>query len=386
MRLAFVCEEYPPAPHGGTGSSYRDLAEGLVAAGHSVVVVGISTTEPLASAQTEERNGVQIHRLPRSPKFLGTRFGGWHERLRLRAKLRSLHRAHPFDTIECSDYNGWLSLGGASGVPTIVRIRGSNLFFDAELGRPPQAFEHRHERACLSRAGFIASVSQYAADRSLALCGLSERSCEVIHNGVDAETFSPAAEVAPEPGRIVFINSLNPKKGIEQLLDAFNEIAPRRREARLTVIGEDTQRRHSGSYLSELRDRIRPELQDRVEFTGRLPREEIVPWLRRAAIACYPSHMETFGIAALEAMSVGRPTIFTKLGPGPEIVEDGVTGLLCDPHSATDIARCLRHLLDDPSYAESLGRAARERVLAHFDKRHWIPRNVAFFERVAAKV
>lgn len=385
MRLAFVCEEYPPAPHGGTGSSYRDLAEGLVAAGHETVVVGISTTETLTSPRSEVRNGVQIHRLPRSPKFLGTRLGGWHERIRLKAKLRRLHREKAFDAIECSDYNGWLSLGGVSGVPTIVRIRGSNLFFDAELGRPAQVFEHRHERASLSRADFIASVSRYAADRSLALCGLSGHPCEIIPNGVDADTFSPSAEVDPELGRIVFVNSLNPKKGIEQLLDAFNEIAPRRRAARLTVIGEDTQHRHSGSYLSELRERIRPELRDRVEFTGRLPREEVVPWLRRAAIACYPSHMETFGIAALEAMSVGRPTIFTKLGPGPEIVEDGVTGFLCDPRSATDIARCLRHLLDDPAYAESLGRAAREKVLAHFDKRHWIPRNIAFFERVISK-
>ena len=377
MHLAFVCEEYPPAPHGGTGSSYRDLAEGLVAAGHAATVVGISTTEPFEKRREESHNGVRGVRLPRAPTWLGTRLRGRMERRRLLRTLRRLHAASPFTALECSDYNGWLSCGGIAGIPLIVRIRGSNLFFDTELQRPPQIYEHGQERACLAQATHLASVSRYAADRTLALCGTPERNCTIIPNGVDAEIFSPSSKV--QPGLIVFVNSLNPKKGIEQLLDAANAVFPKRRDARLVVIGEDTRSPANSTYLDQLRARVGPEIRHRIEFTGRLGREEIVEWLRRAAIACYPSHMETFGIAALEAMSVGRPTIFTRLGPGPEIVDDNVTGLLCDPHDPISIAYCLTRLLDDPTYAESLGTAARARVLAHFDKRHWIPRNVAFY-------
>jgi glycosyltransferase involved in cell wall biosynthesis len=90
--------------------------------------------------------------------------------------------------------------------------------------------------------------------------------------------------------------------------------------------------------------------------------------------------METFGIAALEAMSVGRPTIFTRLGPGPELIQDRETGLLCDPRDTADLARVLSQLLDDREAAEALGRRGRARVLSGFDKRDWIARNVAFFE------
>ncbi len=383
MHIAIVCEEYPPAPHGGTGSSYRDLAEGLVLAGHRATVVGVSTTQKLTAPIREERNGVRIIRLPRAPSWMGTRLGGWWERFKLRMVLRSEHSRAAFDIVEASDYNGWLSHGGVAGVPSVVRIRGSNLFFDSELGRPPSIFEHHHERAALRRASHLASVSQYAADRTLALCGLTGKPCRILPNGVDVERFSPSASVEVEEGLIVFVNSLNPKKGIEELIDATNEILPQHPGATLVVIGEDTQSRVAGGYLAALRERVAPGLRERVEFTGRLPREDVVLWLRRAAVCCYPSHMETFGIAPLEAMSVGRPTIFSRLGPGPEVVEDGVSGLLCDPRDPKDIVRCLTAILDNRELAERLGRAARARVLETFDSRSWVERNVEYYRSCA---
>src|SRR5688572_29609258 len=259
MHLVFVCEEYPPAPHGGTGSSYQDLAEGLVAAGHKVSVVGISTTLRVSRVQDETQAGVRVARLPRAPRFPGTRVGGWLERQRLRWWLRNFHSESPVTVVECSDYNGWLSLGGIRGVPTVTRIRGSNLFFDAELRRPPQKFEHHHERASLARATHLASVSKYAADRTLALCNLADRSCSILPNGVDSAVFAPDPQVQVEPGLIAFVNSLNPKKGIEELIEAANQIFTKYSAARLVIIGEDTQRKKSGGYLAELRERVRPE-------------------------------------------------------------------------------------------------------------------------------
>jgi glycosyltransferase involved in cell wall biosynthesis len=377
MHVCIICEEFPPAPHGGTGSSYRDLAEGLLSAGHRATVIGISTTLPIRKIEEDLVNGVRIIRIPRAPRWTGTRLRGWLERRILSARLRS---SGPFDVTECSDYNGWLPRGALPGVPNIIRIRGSNLFFDAELGRDPQRFEHAQERATLARATHLASVSRYAADRTLALAGLTGRTCEVIPNGVDAAAFSPSPTVQRERGLIAFVNSLNPKKGIEQLLVAVNELLPTRPDARLVVIGEDTQPKGT-EYLAALRERISPDLRARVEFTGRLPREEVAGWLRRASVVCLPSHMETFGIAALEAMSTGCAVVFTRLGPGPEIVEHEMTGLLCDPFDPSDIAHQIARLLNSPGLAESLGAAARARVLERFDKRGWVARNVAFYER-----
>ena len=187
MHLVIVCEEYPPAPHGGTGSSYSNLAESVTAAGHRVSIVGIATTEVIERPRTEERNGVTVYRLPRAPRAFGSVWGAREERWRLRRWLRRIHRLHPIDIIESSDYHGWLSKGaGLSGVPVIVRIRGSNLFFDAELNRESSPVEKIHELACLRRATHLASVSRYAANKTLELAGLENRECEVIPNAVDS--------------------------------------------------------------------------------------------------------------------------------------------------------------------------------------------------------
>ena len=96
--------------------------------------------------------------------------------------------------------------------------------------------------------------------------------------------------------------------------------------------------------------------------------------------------METFGIAALEGMAVGKPTIFSVTGPGPEVVEDGVSGLLCDPYSAKDIADKILKILCDSNLAESLSQGALARVSAMFDKRDWVQRNVSFYETCIASM
>jgi glycosyltransferase involved in cell wall biosynthesis len=382
MHASFVCDEYPPAPHGGTGSSYRDLAEGLVEAGHQATVFGVYSPRkfPVGKGIDEILNGVRVVRLPMSPEWLRLHLRKLLDRLRLKRALIREHRRSRFDFIETSDYGGWLPFGGPAGAPTIVRIRGSDFFFDMELGRRGHDFEHRLERVALSRADCIGAVSQYAATRTLEICGLSHCQCTVIHNAVDTEKFSPSDSIKTEPGLIVYVNSLNPKKGIEQLIDAMNLLCTSRPELKLIAIGEDTQKAMSGkSYLQVLQDRIRPEFRTQVEFLGRQDRETIVNYLRCAQICCYPSHMETFGIAAIEAMSVGKPTIFSKTGPGSEIVEDGISGLLCDPRSPEDIAAKIAALLDNPTFAEQLGQSARQRVLQQFDKRNWIPKNLEFF-------
>jgi len=385
MHLGIICGEYPPAPHGGSGASYRDLAEGMVAAGHKVTVVGVYPRKQLPNGQATDEviNGVRVVRLSPAPGWMRYRLGAIWDRYQIKHWLSREHKVSPISLVEASDYGGWLRSGGPAGVPTVVRIRGANLFFDAELQRAGDRFEHGLERAAIARADHVAAVSQYAARRTLEYCGLASRDCTVIPNAVNLDMFSPEATVAPKPGLIVYVNSINPKKGIEQLVTAMNSVCPAHPAARLVVIGADTQKPVGGrSYVEQLMTMVRPEFRDRVDFLGRLPRGEIIPWLRRAHLCCYPSHMETFGIAVIEAMAVGKPVIYSRTGPGPEVVEDGVSGLLCDPHDAADIARAIVRVLGDADLAARLGQGARARARKLFGRRDWIARNLAYYESV----
>jgi glycosyltransferase involved in cell wall biosynthesis len=180
------------------------------------------------------------------------------------------------------------------------------------------------------------------------------------------------------------VNSLNPKKGIEQLIDAANELLPRRTGARLVVVGGDNMRAMQGRYLERLRERVAPELRGRTEFVGRLPREQVRDWMRHASVCVFPSHMETFGIAPAEAMAVGCPVIYTRLGPGPELIEDGVNGLLCDPHNPREIARMIERVLTEPELGARIGKAGREKILGFCDTQHWLERNARFYEACVA--
>jgi glycosyltransferase involved in cell wall biosynthesis len=381
MRTCIICNEYPPAPHGGIGSMSRDLAEGLAASGHDMTVLGVALRLPNTRLVDERQNGARVVRVPRAPMWWPTPIRDrWH-RWRLRRALARLHRERPFELIEAPDYQGWLSFGPPRGVPLLTRIHGANFFFDTELERPANQWEHEHEYLALRCATALAAPSRYAARRHLELAGLPDRDCEIIPNSVDASYFCPDPTVVADPGLILYVNSLNPKKGIEQLIDAANLLLPGRPQARLVIVGGDNMRALKGQYLEQLRARVAPSLAQRVEFAGRLPRERVRDWMRQAAVCVFPSHMETFGIAPAEAMAAGRPVIYSRSGPGPELITDEVTGLLCDPFSPSDIAAKIERVLDRPDLGAQMGEAARRKILEFCDTKRWLERNTEFYAR-----
>ncbi len=385
VHIGFICDEYPPAPHGGNGSLYSDLAEGLAAAGHRVTVVGIYSNNVLSglNCQNLPNANPRVIRLKQSPDFLRYRPRAWWERYRLFQWLKREHKNTPFDVIEAPDYGGWLCFGGPKNVATVIRMGGSNLFFDTELGRKGDPFEHRLELLSVAKATHLGAVSGYCARRTLEFCRLPERSCHIVYNAVDTALFAPASEATIEPGLVVFVNSLNPKKGVGELVEAMNIVCREHPSARLAVIGQDTQKKEGGlSYVEQLQQKVRPEFRDRVLFTGRLGRHQgVLDYLRRAQVCCYPSHMETFGIAPIEAMAMGKATIYSRTGPGPEVIEDNVSGLLCNPKDPNDIAAKILLLLKDDSLNHRLGANARKRVMAMFDKSKWIQKNIEFFQQ-----
>jgi glycosyltransferase involved in cell wall biosynthesis len=391
MRIGLISNDFTAGRRpslGGIGTSNHDLASGLTTAGHEVTVVGVYGDLEKDSESCEPGNGPRVVRLKASPVWFRYRAGAWFDRWRVRRWLAREHPRRPFDIIEVSDYAGWLPWGGPKGVPVTCRLHGSSLFFDRELARAGDEFEHNLERRTLKMADFWIGPSRYVFSKTLSLCSLEQHNGSVISNAVDAEVFSPSRTDETEPGLIVFVNSLNPKKGIEQLLDAMNLVCQSHPEAHLAVIGQDAHTKPGGrNYLNALLERVRPEFRGRVTFLGWLDREVgVLHHLRRASVCCYPSHMESFGIAPIEAMAVGRPTIFSKTGPGPEVIEDGVSGLLCNPLDSGDIAQKIRLILDDAELAARLGAEGRRRVLALFNKRDWIRRNVEFYESCVASM
>ncbi|MEQ1860245.1 MAG: glycosyltransferase family 4 protein [Chthoniobacteraceae bacterium] len=391
-RIALLANEYPPGPHGGIGSFTTDLAEGLAGKGCAVDVIvaqlGAPRREP-AQCRDEASNPRVWDIALSSPRWMRWRPGAVWQRWQLRSELRRLHRIRRFQLVECIDNSGLLPFGGIPGIPSVVRLHGATFFYDAELGSmTSDRFTHWLEKRTLDSADHLVGVSRFVAEGEMRRAGKQRPADRVIYNAVDAEhAFRPDASVSREDGLIVFANAIHPRKGVNELCAAMNGVMERFPNARLVLIGRivagDAERRETERALVES---VKPVHRARITFTGGLSRIGVRDWIARAHLCCYPSKLESFGLAPVEAMAMGKPTIYSRTGAGPEVIEDGVSGLLCDPADSADIAEKICAILGDRELAESLGANGRRRAVELFDRRQWIDRNLDFYRHCLQRV
>jgi glycosyltransferase involved in cell wall biosynthesis len=103
--------------------------------------------------------------------------------------------------------------------------------------------------------------------------------------------------------------------------------------------------------------------------------------LQHARAAVFPSFVESFALAPLEAMACGCPTVYTSRVSGPELICDGEDGLLVDPAHPEQIAAAIGRLLADDDLANRLATAGRRRIEEHFSMAAFLPRNEAFYRQ-----
>jgi glycosyltransferase involved in cell wall biosynthesis len=192
-----------------------------------------------------------------------------------------------------------------------------------------------------------------------------------IWNGVDLAEFRPdlsGADVRNELGWaerpiIAAISRLDPEKGHETLLEAMRRVLTRVPDARLVIAGRaavDPVDRHAALQ----RHIERSGLGEAVRLVGF--RHDIPELLAAADVCVLPASAEACGRVLLEAMAMAKPVVGTASGGTPEIVKDGVTGILVPPADPAAMASALEILLQDRTRAGRMGAAGRERAVAHF--------------------
>ena len=157
---------------------------------------------------------------------------------------------------------------------------------------------------------------------------------------------------------VVCVGALEPTKGTDVLLAAWRALRPSLPDARLVLVGDGSLRPLVDEAVAD------PTLDGTVALTGRLPREAVAHELDAATLLVLPSRSEGLPLVLLEAMARARPVVATRVGGIPELVEDGVTGLLVPPADADALADALLALLRDRSCGERMGRAGRDVFLA----------------------
>lgn len=377
MHVCFICNEYPPARHGGAGVFVQQAARQLVRRGARVTVLGVY---PSDAPGEEDDQGVRVIRAARSaqpPASILT--GAWN----LRAQLQRLCASASIDLFDGTELSfGWPIW--PKGVPRVIRLQGGHHFFSHALGRSPRKGRAWLERQSFRRASAFCAVSEFVLRTTNGLISLSDRPAAVIPNPVNTSAFRvfPAEEV--NPLRVFFAGTICRKKGILELVAAMPRIVAAVPGARLVIAGKDRNEPDIGPFVQYLRQRVTPEIRAHIEYVGPVPHAEMPALMGTSGVCVFPSHMESQGIVFIEAMASGRPVIGPNTGPAPEMIEDGKSGLLCDPRSPDSIAGQVIRCLRDAELRERLGQAGRRRAVEDYSVERLADRNLAFYEQVIA--
>jgi glycosyltransferase involved in cell wall biosynthesis len=371
LRLCLVCNEYPPGPHGGIGVLTRTLARGLARASHDVRVIGIYARDyPAPDYEVDE--DVRVWRL-REPAH---RFGWVRSRLRLLRRIRRWIREGSVDVVEVPDWQGMAAGWPRLGAPVVARLSGSATYFLQELRRPVPFATGLIERASLWRANFWCGESVYIAERTREVFSFARDADIVLYNPVEM----PAVAQRPRAAsRAVFAGTLTEKKGIVSLIRAWSRVVEARPDATLDVFGRD-ESTASGSMRDRLRAALTPRARETVRFHDPVSLSLLLDAFAAARVAVLPSYAEGFALTPLHAMSCGCPTIYGSCGSGPELVHDGVDGLLVDPDDVDGLAASILRVMNDDGLARALGEAGRARIAADFALDTLLPRNAAFYD------
>ena len=220
----------------------------------------------------------------------------------------------------------------------------------------------------------IITLSADERDAGLASRVGSRDDYVVIPNGIDLERFARAPE--PVAGRVLVVGRFAPPKRHDLVLRAFPEVHERFPGSELWFVGDGDDRPDSERLAAELG------IDGATRFLG--VREDVPELLAHAACVVLASDYEGCPLSVIEAMAAGVPVVATSVGGVPEVVRDGVTGILAEPGSVGGLVRGLAEVLGDERRAVELGRAGRELARERFSREQMAAATADVYERVVA--
>jgi len=377
MKIGITC--YPT--YGGSGVVATELGIELAARGHEIHFITYSQPFRLAGREAN----IRYHEVPVSnyPLFeyppydlaLATRMAEVAELHSL--DLLHVHYAIPH-SVSALLARQMLATRGRH-LPFITTLHGTDITL-VGLDRsylPITKFG-------INESDGVTAISSHLRDRTRENLGIT-REIEVIRNFVNCDFYVRNPELVAEqrprfarPGEslLVHLSNFRPVKRVLDVIETFARVS-RALPARLLMIGDGPER-SAAEFLA-----MRLGVGDRVDFVGK--QENVNELLALSDLMLMPSEMESFGLAALEAMACRVPAVATRVGGVPELIEDGVNGLLYEIGDVDGMAAGAISILSDPALLERLSTAARRTAQDHFCASRIIPLYEKYYERILAQ-
>lgn len=230
----------------------------------------------------------------------------------------------------------------------------------------------------------VTAISNYLRERTHQAFTV-DTPIEVIRNFVNCDLYTRHPDLvremrprfaAPEEKLLVHLSNFRPVKRVQDVVKVFAKVA-QALPARLLLIGDGPDR-SSAEYLARELG-----VASRVNFIGK--QDNVNELLPLADLMLMPSEMESFGLAALEAMACRVPAIATNVGGIPELIDDGRNGLLFPLGDVDAMAEAAIALLSDPERLEEMSRTARQTAQDRFCTTRIIPLYEAYYREVLGR-
>lgn len=358
MKVALLTREYPPEVYGGAGVHVEYLAKALA-----------PLVDLTVHCMGADRAGAVAHRPWDALSDAVLRV--------FSADLSMAEAVGGSDVVHSHTWYANLAGHLASlryGIPHVATVHSLEPLrpWKAEQLGGGYALSSWAERAALGAASAVVAVSAgMRGDVLAAYPEISPERVRVIRNGID--TF----EYAPDPGMdvlekhgidpsrpyVIFVGRITRQKGVPVLLRAADSLDP---SAQLVLCAGAADTPELGAEVSSLVAGLQASRSGVIWIPEMLPKPEVIQLLTHALVFVCPSVYEPLGIVNLEAMACKTAVVASRVGGIPEVVEDGVTGVLVSPDDPSALASALNGLLLDPGRAAGMGRAGRERAVAEF--------------------
>jgi N-acetyl-alpha-D-glucosaminyl L-malate synthase BshA len=378
MRIGITC--YPT--YGGSGVVATELGIELAAVGHEVHF--ISYSQPFRLSGRDD--GIYYHEVPVSnyPLFefppydlaLASRMAEVAEFYDL--DLLHVHYAIPH-SVSAMLARQMLAARGRR-LPFVTTLHGTDITL-VGLDRSYLPIT----RFSIQESDGVTSISQYLKEKTITDFEIT-RPIEVIPNFVNCDVYTPYNDEAvraearkrfalPEESILIHLSNFRPVKRVVDAVKVFARVVEQV-PAQLVLVGDGPDRSAAEWLVHEL------ELNEKVHFLGK--QERVNELLPLADLMLMPSQLESFGLAALESMACRVPAIATRVGGVPELIDDGVSGLLYPVGAVEQMADGVIQLLQDRNRLEIMRDAARRTARTRFCSTLVLPLYVKYYEQVLA--
>src|SRR4051794_10950421 len=349
MKIGITC--YPT--YGGSGAVATELGLELARRGHQVHFITYDSpfrlrgyAERIFFHQVETRMG-RYPLFDHYPYTLALASKQHEVALREELELLHVHYAIPHAT---TAYLAREMLRGVRDLRVITTLHGTDITLVGQ-----EATFYAITKFSIERSDMVTAVSDYLRDETYRAFGCMGCDVRTIPNFVNLDEYRPATEpgrvaLAPEGHRIIIhVSNFREVKRVKDVVRVFARIR-RAMPATLLMVGDGPDRPDAEQEATELG------VADDVHFLGRL--DSVATLLQASDLFLLPSQTESFGLAALEAMACGTPVVASRAGGLPEVIDDGVNGILEPPGSVEAMARRAIELLRDPKRLAQMREAA----------------------------